>query len=168
MMTRFAHENIHVIPLDQSKDLFGNTPSAETHTWTVRRIPNGKIHATYYPWGRYVWHIAPQHARFHVPQPWCRCTLLTADVAVEWMGMKSVTCWHCRSVRPGTPLEFLLPPGFPVFTEREELGPAADYWEERGEQARARALRYELEGPWPPFKRERKRAWENSARSPSD
>ena len=147
-----------VIPVNTKADMFGTSFDPGRECWTVKG--HGKRHVVFWPWVSYISRRRSVDLKWQwiarPPQPVCQCSLYgdLDTFTAEWLNAKNhVDCKFCqRQIGWGLPLELLLPKGFPPPMEREELHPIADWWEECGEEARARLIRQELEKPWPPFK----------------
>lgn len=131
-----ARRTPYVMPLVSRSTLFGEPWDPSRECWTLTRDDGkGKLHIGFVPW-------LPFTACPH------RFTVDAHRLVAEWMpfpkwGDSSITTRLCRSClrQPGRPWEMLLPSGFAPPADKMQALVIADWWEERGEDARATCIR---------------------------
>lgn len=137
--TKFRREPA-LQPLRQRPILGDKQFDPTRECWTITRDDGrGKIHIAYVPWLP----LTACHHRFIIEPhrlvaEWMRVPLWGNDAPVKF-------CTTCRHRVPSLPWEYLLPSGWKPPTDREEAGVIADWWFERGEEARADAIRSWIE-----------------------
>lgn len=159
-------KKLKVLPIDDRPNLFGLLSDTKHQTWTIKRLDGrGKVHAIAWPWERWGHRFVsnctppfdkPKKTWMSYPPLTCCQYRVWAGVEkyeVEWLDAKRLTCRACR-VLPSLPLEGIWPESFPPPVDLDDLRLAADWWDERGEEYRARTLRLELERPRPTTKTE--------------